>query len=222
MCYRFSGFVLDEPGRTLLKGRRPVAIEPKVFDLLAYLVRHRDRVVLKEELIKHLWVDVFVSDWALSKCIARARRAIGDSDRPTRAIRTFHGRGFRFVTLVESGDRLCIMTSETRGTGRHASRWSKAATDCASVPAFFPSGRAGVLIAAWKWMAATAWTTSKPERRRRWRRDPRGRKARPSRDSQMALRHAQPARSIAMRSTSRPLAPRAAPVATRGGVVPMN
>ncbi len=104
MCHRFLECELDESCRALQVGGQTVAVEPKVFDLLVYLIRHRDRVVLKGELLEHLWPEQVVSDAALSQCIKRARHAIGDTDPSQRVIRTFHRRGFRFFAPVESRD----------------------------------------------------------------------------------------------------------------------
>jgi pimeloyl-ACP methyl ester carboxylesterase/DNA-binding winged helix-turn-helix (wHTH) protein len=78
-----------------------VAVEPQVFDVLVYLVRHRDRVVSKEELLDEVWGDRFVSESALTSRIKAARRAIGDDGANQRIIRTLHGRGYRFVADVD-------------------------------------------------------------------------------------------------------------------------
>lgn len=55
MVYRFAECELDESLYQLRRERSPVALEPKVFDVLAYLVQHRDRVVSKDELLDKLW-----------------------------------------------------------------------------------------------------------------------------------------------------------------------
>ena len=77
-----------------------VPVEPQVFDVLAYLVRHRDRVVPKTELLDEVWGDRFVSESALTSRIKSVRRAIGDTGRDQRVIKTIHGRGYRFVADV--------------------------------------------------------------------------------------------------------------------------
>jgi predicted ATPase/DNA-binding winged helix-turn-helix (wHTH) protein len=77
------------------------AIEPQVFDVLAHLVRHRERVVPREELLDAVWRTRFVTDSALSSRIKSARRTIGDDGRAQRLIRTVHGRGYQFVGDVE-------------------------------------------------------------------------------------------------------------------------
>jgi len=78
-----------------------VAIEPQVFDVLAYLLTHRDRVVSKHELLDEVWGTRFVSESALTSRIKSARRAVGDTGRDQHVIRTVHGRGYRFVADVE-------------------------------------------------------------------------------------------------------------------------
>ncbi|MBN2624170.1 MAG: winged helix-turn-helix domain-containing protein, partial [Acidimicrobiales bacterium] len=74
-----------------------------MFDVLAYLMRHRDRVVTKIELLDEVWGDRFVSDSTLTSRIKSVRRAVGDTGRDQRIIRTIHGRGYRFVADV-AGD----------------------------------------------------------------------------------------------------------------------
>jgi len=76
-------------------------IEPQVFDVLVFLVRHRERVVTREELLDEVWHTRFVTDSALSSRIKSARRAIGDDGQAQRLIRTVHGRGYQFVGAVE-------------------------------------------------------------------------------------------------------------------------
>ena len=74
-----------------------------MFDLLLYLVRNRDRIVSKDELIETIWQGRVISDAALSSRISAARRAIGDTGNDQTLIRTLHKRGFRFVGEVEDG-----------------------------------------------------------------------------------------------------------------------
>ena len=78
----------------------PVDLEPKVFDLLAYLIQHHDQFVSREKLYAQLWPQQFVSESALTYCIAEARKAVGDNGRAQRVIKTVHGRGYRFIAPV--------------------------------------------------------------------------------------------------------------------------
>ena len=79
-----------------------VAIEPQVFDLLLFLLENRHRMVCKDELVETIWGGRAISDGALSSCVKAARRALGDDGQRQCMIRTVHGRGFRFVGLVET------------------------------------------------------------------------------------------------------------------------
>ncbi len=94
--YSFREFELDEERFELRRSGRPVRVEPRVLEVLAYLVRNRGRVVTKEELLEHVWKKSFVSESALTRCIMEGRKAIGDSSREEPLIRTVHGRGYRF------------------------------------------------------------------------------------------------------------------------------
>ncbi len=101
MAYQFGDCELDPGLHELRKKGRVWAIEPKVFDLLLYLVENRDRMVSKDELNQRIWKGRIVSDAALSTCIKLARQAIGDSGKRQDYIRTIPRRGFRFVGSVE-------------------------------------------------------------------------------------------------------------------------
>jgi pimeloyl-ACP methyl ester carboxylesterase len=87
-------------------------LERQVFDVLAVLVRHRDRVVLKEELLDTVWGDRFVSESALTSRVKAARRAIGDDGRGQRLIRTVHGRGYQFVGAVRTPEPAAVARHE--------------------------------------------------------------------------------------------------------------
>ncbi|MFO1087065.1 MAG: winged helix-turn-helix domain-containing tetratricopeptide repeat protein [Reyranellaceae bacterium] len=103
MQYRFSDFVLDIERRELVRGDEWVEIEPQVFDLLAFLVHNRERVVSKDDLIEAVWQGRVVSESTLTSRINAARRAIGDNGRDQRLIRTLARKGFRFVGAVTEG-----------------------------------------------------------------------------------------------------------------------
>jgi len=97
---RFGTCELSFERLELRRDGQPVPVEPQVFDVLAYLATHRDRVVPKTELLDEVWHDRFVSESALTSRIKSARRAVGDTGRDQRIIRTIHGRGYRFVADV--------------------------------------------------------------------------------------------------------------------------
>jgi DNA-binding winged helix-turn-helix (wHTH) protein/tetratricopeptide (TPR) repeat protein len=101
MIHVFGKFELDEELYELRRAGQVVKVEPQAFDMLAYLLHNRQRVVSKEELLEKLWPGEFVSESALSYCIKAARRAVEDTGDEQRVIKTFHGRGYRFVAEVE-------------------------------------------------------------------------------------------------------------------------
>ena len=101
MILAFAGCELDTRAFELRRDGSVVAMEPQVFEVLAFLVRHRDRLVSKEELLDEVWGDRFVSESALTSRIKAARRAVGDDGSAQAVIRTVHGRGYRFVADVE-------------------------------------------------------------------------------------------------------------------------
>jgi DNA-binding winged helix-turn-helix (wHTH) protein len=78
-----------------------VKLEPQVFDVLAYLIQHRHRVVTKDELVEHVWAGRLVSEATVTSWMMAARRAVGDRGREQRVIQTLHGRGYRFIAAVE-------------------------------------------------------------------------------------------------------------------------
>jgi pimeloyl-ACP methyl ester carboxylesterase len=101
VIFAFGDLELDTEAFELRRALAPLRVEPQVFDVLAHLVRHRDRVVPKEELLDEVWGDRFVGESALTSRIKAARRAVGDDGRRQAVIRTVHGRGYRFVAPVE-------------------------------------------------------------------------------------------------------------------------
>jgi TolB-like protein len=86
--------------RELWQGMTPVAIEPQVFDLLVHLIRHRDRVVSKDELMASVWHGRVISESALFNRVNAARSAIGDTGTEQKLIKTLPRRGLRFVGAV--------------------------------------------------------------------------------------------------------------------------
>ncbi|MEO6030126.1 MAG: AAA family ATPase [Candidatus Binatia bacterium] len=99
--HAFGEFELDERLYELRRGGAVVRVEPKVFDVMAYLVTHADRVVSKDELLDRLWPGEHVSESVLPRCITVARKALGDDPTAQRMIQTVHGRGYRFVAPLQ-------------------------------------------------------------------------------------------------------------------------
>ena len=98
--YLFEDYAFDPDRRELYRGAEVVPIAPQVFDLLDYLIRNRERVVTKDDLINAVWNGRSVSDAALTTRLNVARSAIGDSGEGQRLIKTLPRKGFRFVGQV--------------------------------------------------------------------------------------------------------------------------
>lgn len=99
MTFAFRELELDAARFELRRRGAPVAIQPKVLELLLHLVRHRDRVVSKAELLLTVWPGTRVTDSSLLRAVSLARRAIGDRD-PNGALATVPRRGYRFQAPV--------------------------------------------------------------------------------------------------------------------------
>ncbi len=115
MRYLFGDCVFDTGRRELHRGADAVSLAPQVFDLLDYLIRNRERVVSKDDLIAAIWDGRIVSDTAVTTRINAARSAIGDSGEEQRLIKTLPRKGFRFVGSVR----------EEQGADRAATELSK-------------------------------------------------------------------------------------------------
>jgi DNA-binding winged helix-turn-helix (wHTH) protein len=96
----FDDMELDSALFELRRGGMKMPMEPQAFDVLVYLVTHRDRVVAKEELMDAVWGGRFVTEAAVTSRIKHARRAVGDDGHTQRVIQTVHGRGYRFIAEI--------------------------------------------------------------------------------------------------------------------------
>ena len=113
MIYAFENFELDDARAELRRDGEPVAVEPQVFELIKLLIRARDRVVTRGEILKEIWDDRIVSEATLSSRLRDARKAIGDDGTRQRLIRTVQRRGLRFI-----GEAREVRSAETRQAAR--------------------------------------------------------------------------------------------------------
>ena len=104
--YRFGDFIVSPRRRALARRDAELALIPRYFDLLVYLIEHRHEAVHRRDIFDHVWNDVVVSDSALSQAIRTIRRTLGDDSREPRFIRTISRHGYRFVFdgVVEEPD----------------------------------------------------------------------------------------------------------------------
>ncbi|MBI3516996.1 MAG: alpha/beta fold hydrolase [Proteobacteria bacterium] len=115
---RFGDCELDLAAFELRRGGQPQAVEPQVFELLAYLAGHPGRLITKDEIIAEVWGGRIVSDAALSSRIKAARRAIGDDGEQQRFVRTVHGRGFRFAAEALFAEPVAASADPVEGAGK--------------------------------------------------------------------------------------------------------
>jgi DNA-binding winged helix-turn-helix (wHTH) protein len=100
VLFLFENCALDTDRRELRHGAVAVPVEPQVFDLLAYLIKNRERVVSKDDLVAAIWGGRIVAESTLTSRINSARCAIGDSGAEQRLIKTLARKGVRFVGAV--------------------------------------------------------------------------------------------------------------------------
>jgi len=93
MLYALDDYTLDPEHYELRQAGRLVRLEPRVFDMLAYLVQCPDRTVTKEELFEQVWPNQFVTDDSLTTAVAQVRKALHDTGQAQRYIQTVRRRG---------------------------------------------------------------------------------------------------------------------------------
>ncbi|HEY4367124.1 MAG TPA: winged helix-turn-helix domain-containing protein [Steroidobacteraceae bacterium] len=120
MKYQIAEYVIDTAQYRISSADTVIPAEPKVFDLLVYLIRHRDRVLSREELFREVWDGREVSDATLSNHVKSARKILGDSGELQKTILTIRGRGYQLiapVTLIPEGAVPERVISEDVGSG---------------------------------------------------------------------------------------------------------
>src|SRR6185369_17744106 len=102
--YVFGGLLVDARRFQVERDGRPVALEPKAFDLLVLLIERRGDVVSKQEILDRIWPDTAVTDNALTRVVAQLRKALGDDFRDARFIETVPTRGYRWLAEPDSAE----------------------------------------------------------------------------------------------------------------------
>src|SRR6187401_803209 len=101
MGYAFGEYELDQENYELRRAGALISLQPKVFDLIRYLVEQRGRVVPTPELLEHVWPNEVISRSAMSWSINQARKALHQETRAKGPIETIYGRGVRFNAVVQ-------------------------------------------------------------------------------------------------------------------------
>jgi DNA-binding winged helix-turn-helix (wHTH) protein len=97
---QFADIALDTEARRLVRSGREVHLSPKAFNMLALLVEQHGRVVSKQDLLDHIWPNVYVTDASLARVVTELRKVLGDNPRTPTIIRTVHGHGYAFKADV--------------------------------------------------------------------------------------------------------------------------
>ncbi|MEO8128953.1 MAG: winged helix-turn-helix domain-containing protein [Bryobacteraceae bacterium] len=98
--YEFGPFILDTAQHLLSRDKSPVALTPKTYDMLVFLVENHGRLLSKDDLMKAVWPDSFVEESNLTQQVSMIRRALGESASEHRYIVTVPGKGYRFAAPV--------------------------------------------------------------------------------------------------------------------------
>ena len=150
--YVFDDFRLDPARVELRQDGERVRVEPQVFDVLAFLLAHRDRVVTKTELLDEVWGNRFVSDSTLTSRVKAARRAIGDDGASQRLIATVHGVGYRFVGEVTEPDAGPTTHPEDRAPAGRSQEIRYCRSEDGVQIAYATSGAGPPLVKAANWL----------------------------------------------------------------------
>src|ERR1022692_448247 len=114
--YDFGSFRVDPAQRVLLRDGRPVALQPKAFEILLFLVRNPGRLITKEELLSAIWPELVVEESNLSQNIFLLRKALGDGESGHRCIVTLPRRGYQFAEAVHVRQNGVATTVGSSGT----------------------------------------------------------------------------------------------------------
>jgi TolB-like protein len=115
--YSFEDYTFDTDRRELRRGGAMIPLAPQVFDLLDYLIRNRERVISKDDLIRAIWGGRAVSDAALTTRLNVVRSAIGDSGEEQRLIKTLPRKGFRFIGTISEESRSAVDSASPAAQG---------------------------------------------------------------------------------------------------------
>ena len=141
--FRWDDFVLDLDSYRLERAGRPLALEPKAFNLLVLLVQRPGHLFTKQEIFDSLWPDTAVTDHALTRVVAQLRRVLGDEAREARYIETVPTRGYRWVRPL-----LPSAPPAPDGTVVAVAGSSQAGPSQAGPPRWYAAVAAGLILAA--------------------------------------------------------------------------
>jgi DNA-binding winged helix-turn-helix (wHTH) protein/ATP/maltotriose-dependent transcriptional regulator MalT len=154
MPVSFGRFELDEAARTLRLDGLDRPLQPLVFDLLVYLVHHRDRVVPKEELLSKLWTGTTVTDGSLQRAVSLLRAVLREGDLE-QGVQTFARRGYRFCGSARTPEAGAALEARRLSD---AGQWDRALEAFAALPQETP-----LSAEDWEAWATSALCAGRPE-----------------------------------------------------------
>src|ERR1700756_812293 len=117
----FLGFRLNTANQCLWRGQQRVAIPPKPYDMLRYLVENPGRLVTQDELLDKLWPEIYVNPELIRKYILDIRKTLGDRPDKPEFIETVPKRGYRFIApVVDESEAEPLDSSTSPPAGEHA------------------------------------------------------------------------------------------------------
>lgn len=121
MMYRFARCTLDTQTHELYCDGRLIPLQPRVFQVLTYLITQRHRLVPRHELLAQCWPQPGVHHSVVVRCIMAARQAIGDQQASVPSILTFRGQGYRFVLDVVEEPAAVVEPETVAGSAARSS-----------------------------------------------------------------------------------------------------
>jgi len=151
----FQAFRLDTANQCLWRGQERVAISPKPYDMLRYLVENPGRLITQDELLEKLWPEIYVNPELIRKYILDIRKILGDRPDKPEFIETVTKRGYRFIasvvdedatnptnrTAIEEAVRMETIPSRPEGAPRKRSLWKLVLTPVLAVVVAAAIGR---------------------------------------------------------------------------------
>ena len=144
--FQFGDITVDARAFHVERGGIPLAITPRAFDVLLFLLRNGGRIVEKQEIFDAVWRDSFVTDNALTRVIKEIRHGLGDDAASPRFIETVPKRGYRFIAPVAVSELSALppqATAEVDGSPRRRMLVTSAAVI------------AVLVIGAWIWLISS-------------------------------------------------------------------
>ena len=111
--FRVGEFLIESDLNSITGNEQTLRVEPKVMQVLLCLVAHAGEVVAKEELIRTVWTDTFVTDDVLTRSISELRKAFKDQSKEPRYIQTIPRSGYRLIAKIEKEDALVNSNSQS-------------------------------------------------------------------------------------------------------------